>query len=484
MKIVKELCKKGKVKWRRYISSQSLQNYNSLKNVDEDNYNILSTYKNKSYLNLSVCNNVIPKYVHDCLVNNLNKNVTLNLEHLKIIEDRALAAFNLENKYWGCVFNTSSHSECTNSIDEYFLLKLFRNFVNYQSKIMIISFTLLDKETHEENNKEENRTDKNVLNEFYNILYIKNNDKINYMEIKNQYEQFKPDLIYIDETNNPYNFDYEFITTLRNMKSKINNNVNSEKEGVEDKSNTLVMTNISNKASFIIEKFISSPFSQADIVFSYLNENIRANNCYIIFYRKGFKNISTQGKLICYEYEEKLKKTFFQNNVNNIICSLSTSFKCIQNHEFKEYIHQINKNINVLFSYLNKKYFNIHFDQNNNFLNIACSNSLFNIQEYHMFCKKINILFDIININKSIYPQKSFNIGTNYLTALGMEEHDMKYVSEFINQSILLYLYTKQKSTNSNLTFLEYLENSFISSDILALSNDIHSFVSMFPSPS
>ncbi|CXI92796.1 serine hydroxymethyltransferase, putative [Plasmodium berghei] len=484
MKIVKELSKNGKIPWRRFISSQSLQNYNSLKNVDEDNYNILSTYKNKSYLNLSVCNNIIPKYVHDCLVNNLNKNATLNLEHLKIIEDRALAAFNLENKYWGCVFNTSTHTEYTNLMDEYFLLKLFKNFVNYQSKIMIIIFTLLGKEPQEKNNKEESRMDKNILDEFYNILYIKNNDKINYMEIKNQCEQFNPDLIYIDETNNPYNFNYEFITTLRNIKSKINNKVYNEKAGVEDKSNTLVITNISNKASFIIGNFISSPFSQADIVFSYLNENIRANNCYIIFYRKGFKNISTQGKLIYYEYEDNLKKTYFQNNINNIICSLSTSFKCIQNCEFKEYIYQINKNINILFLYLNKKYFNIHFDPNNNFLNIACSNSLFNIQEYHMFCKKLNILFDIININKSTYVQNSFNIGTNYLTALGMEEHDMKYVSEFINQSILLYLHMKQKSTNSNLTFLEYLESSFISSDILALSNDIHSFVSMFPSPS
>ncbi|SCO94011.1 serine hydroxymethyltransferase, putative [Plasmodium malariae] len=446
---------------RRFITLCSQRIQSSLKDVDNETLNLLSHYKSRNSINLSVRNNVIPNYLKEYLISDLNKNLYLDIDHFKMIEESILNSFNLEKKYWGCLFRSSNYSDSNNNeVDDYFLLKLFRSFVNSKNKIMHISFSLSDAEE-----KCEKGTCKNpsIIDDFYNTVYIKNKDQIDYMEIKKQYDDFSPNLIYIDETNNPYSMNYEFINNLKN------------------RNNCIIITNISNKANIISQNLIPSPFNHSDIVFTFLNENMRAYNCYIIMYKKGYKNINEEGKLISYEFGEKLKKTFSQNYVNNTIFSLATSFKFMRNTEFKEYVMQSNKNTSILSTYINKKYFNLHYSKNSNFLNLCSSNSNFNIQEFHTFCKHLQIFFDIIS--PFPYNQKSFNIGSNYLTSLGLLENDMKVVTNFINQSISLYFHLKQNAINSNTQFAEYIKNGYTSSDMLSLSNDIFCFISSFPSP-
>ncbi|CRG94757.1 serine hydroxymethyltransferase, putative [Plasmodium gallinaceum] len=435
---------------KRYISFDSLRNRSSLKDVDDGIFNMLSLYKNNNNINLSVINNIIPLYLKECLINDINKTIQCNKNVSEMIENRALNSFNLEKKYWGFLIN--SYSNCINSHNDYFLLKLYNSLINNRNKIMHISFSLEKK-----NNKNKRNC---LLDTVYNTIKIENENNINYKQIKDIYEIFRPDIIYIDETNNPYNFEYEFIKNLKDI------------------NNSIVIVNISNKANLISQNLIPTPFEYSDIVFSFLNENFRAHNSYIVFYKKGFKYFNNEGKLISYDFEEKLKNIFSENNLNNIVFSLATSFKLMKNTEFKEYANQVQKNASILFKYINKEYFNIHYSGNNSFLNLNPSNYSFNVQEFYTLCTKLNIFFDVLSPTKCI--QKSFNIGTSYLTSLGLLEKDMKIVADFINQSISLYFHMKQKENLSNEKFIEYINNS-TTSEILSLANDVFCFISSFP---
>ncbi|GAW82525.1 serine hydroxymethyltransferase [Plasmodium gonderi] len=461
-KCIREGCKNGNVKLKRYISYYSLQNQGSLKSVDDETFNLLlSNYKNKNCLNLSVSNNMIPKYLQEYFMYDLNKNLYFDRKHLKMIENTALSTFNLEPKYWGGVFSVNTTDDCRSSeIDDYFLLKLFRNFINYKAKIMNISFALSEEGGK---NTESDPNACNIIENFYDIIHVRIKDRIDYEEIRKKYEAFKPQLMHIDETNNPYNFNYEFVNNLRGINKCI------------------VITNMSNKASLISQNLIPSPFNYSDMVYTYYNENMRAHNCYIIFYKKGYKHVDKGGKLIQYEYEKKLKNSFFPNCVNNTIFSLLTSFKLMKNCEFKEYLSQSQENTFALFTHVNKNFFSIRYSKNSNFLNLNCRNCIFNVYEFHELCKELNIFFDILNPNK--YAQTSFNIGTNYLTSIGLLQNDMKTVAEFINRTHYLYFSIKRQIKCSSIEFSQYLKcNNSEFPDMLSLSNDIYCFITSFPS--
>ncbi|GAB68024.1 serine hydroxymethyltransferase, partial [Plasmodium cynomolgi strain B] len=287
-------------------------------------------------------------------------------------------------------------------------------------------------------------------------------EKVDYEEIHKIYDAFNPHLVHVDETNNPHNFNYDFFSSLKDINKCV------------------VITNISNKGSLISQDFIPSPFNHSDVVYTYFNENMRALNCHVIFYKRGYKQVDTEGKLIHYEYEKKLKNHFLPIRVNNTIFSFQTSFRMMKNAEFKEYVIQSKENTRALFSHLNKDFFNIQYAQNSNFLNLNCTISPFNVYEFHAFCKELNIFFDILNPFK--YAQKSFNVGTNYLTSMGLLEGDMKTVAEFLNRTLSLYLCAKRQTNCANNEFVQFLKHTYVKSpNMLSLSNDIFCFISSFP---
>lgn len=178
---------------------------------------------------------------------------------------------------------------------------------------------------------------------------------------------------------------------------------------------------------------------------------------------------------------KKLKYAFDDIYLNNIFFSFFTSFKLMKNEEFKEYVKQIKENTYILYKYINRKYFHIQYSQNNSFFNLNPSSCTFNIQEFYLLCNKLNIYFDILKDKSS--NQKSFNIGTNNLTSLGLLTHDIKNVAEFFNESVVLYFYLKEKSKLTNMSFIQYIEDNSSASDIYSLAVDISSFISSYPSP-
>ncbi|KYN96152.1 putative serine hydroxymethyltransferase [Plasmodium gaboni] len=460
--MLKEFVKNVSAKNHRYISYYSLRNHSRLKDIDDETYNILNSYKNKNDINLSVVNNIMPTYMKEYLSLDLNPNIFVNNKDIEMLEYIALNSFNLEKKYWGCLISTTSLNNNNNkSIDDYFFNKLYGHFLKKECKILRISFCL------EQNI--ENNISSDIMQNIYNVVNIKNINEPNYNEMQKISNDFNPDIIYIDESNNPYNIDYDkFIKGIKNKNNKIHNK-------------PIIITNMNNKASLISQNFINSPFDHSDIVFTYFNENFRAHNSFVIFYKKGYKCVNTDGHIIEYDYEKKLKHTFGDAYLNNIFFSFFTSFKLMKNEEFKEYVKQTKENTYALYKYINRKYFYLQYSQNNNFFNLNPSNCTFNIQEFYLLCNKLNIYFDILKDKSS--NQKSFNIGSNYLTTLGLLTHDIKNVAEFFNESVVLYFYLKEKSKLSNMSFIQYIENNSSASDIFSLAVDISSFISSYPSP-
>ncbi|CAA9989585.1 serine hydroxymethyltransferase, putative [Plasmodium knowlesi strain H] len=439
---------------RRYITCHSLRNQGSLKSVDDEAFNLLTShYKNGNCLNLSVSNNIIPKYLREYFSLDLNKNLSFDVNHLKMIEDMALSLFHLEPKYWGCTFGVNSTVDYPpGEVDHAFIFTLFRSLTNCKGRVMNISFPL----------SQEGEANSPLIENYHDSVNVKIKDKINYEEIHKIYDAFNPDLVYVDETNNPYNFNYDFFSNLKDINKCV------------------VITNMSNKGSLISQNLIPSPFNHSDVVYTYFNENMRAHNCHVIFYKRGYKQVDTKGKLIHYEYEKKLKNYFLPIRVNNTILSFLTSFRMMKNAEFKEYVIQSKENTRALLSHLNKDFFNIQYAQNSNFLNLNCTISPFNVYEFHQFCKELNIFFDILNPFK--YTQKSFNVGTNYLTSMGLLESDMKTVAEFLNRTLSLYLSAKRLTNCANDQFVQFLKHSYVTSpNMLSLSNDIFCFISSFP---
>ncbi|KJP88420.1 hypothetical protein AK88_01872 [Plasmodium fragile] len=442
------------IEGKRYITCHSLRNQGSLKSVDDEAFNLLAShYKNGNCLNLSVSNNIMPKYLREYFSLDLNKNLSFDVNHLKMIEDRALSLFHLEPKYWGCTFGLNSTADYPpGELDDPFLITLFQSLTNYKSRVMNINFAL----------SEEREKSNPLIENYYDCMNVKINDKIDYEEIRKIYDAFNPHLVYVDETNNPHNFNYDFFRTLKDINKCV------------------VVTNISNKGSLISQDFIPSPFNHSDVVYTYFNENMRAHNCNVIFYKRGLKQVDTKGKLIHYEYEKKLKNHFLPIRVNNTIFSFLTSFRMMKNCEFKEYVIQSRENTRALLSHLNKDLFNIQYAQNSNFLNLNCTNYHCNVYEFHEFCKELNIFFDILNPFK--YTQKSFNVGTNFLTSMGLLENDMKTVAELLNRTLSLYVCAKRQNNCASNEFVQFLKHTFVKSpNMLSLSNDIFCFISSFP---
>ncbi|KMZ91643.1 serine hydroxymethyltransferase [Plasmodium vivax Mauritania I] len=442
------------VEGRRCITYQSLRNQGSLKSVDDEAFNLLSShYKNGNCLNLSVSNNIIPKYVRDYFSLDLNKSLSFDVSHLKLIEDMALSLFHLEPKYWGCTFGVNSTGDYPPGEEDIpFLFTLFRSLINCKGRIMNISFALA----------EEGEANNPLIENHYDCVNVKLKDKVDYDEIHKIYDAFNPHLVHVEETNNPHNFNYDFFSSLKDINKCV------------------VVANISNKGSLISQDFIPSPFNHSDVVYTYFNENMRAHNCHVIFYKRGYKQVDKEGKLIHYEYEKKLKNQFLPIRVNNTIFSFLTSFKMMKNAEFKEYVIQSKENTRALLSHLNKNFFNIQYAQNGNFLNLNCTVPPFNVYEFHEFCKQLNIFFDILNPFK--YTQKSFNVGANYLTSMGLLEGDMKTVAEFLNRALSLYLSAKRQTNCAGNEFVQFLKRTCVTSpSMLSLSNDIFCFISSFP---
>lgn len=458
--MLKEFVKNVNVRNHRYISFYSLRNQSRLNDIDDETYNMLKSYKNKNDINLSLVHNIMPTYMKEYLSIDLNRNIFVNNKNIENLEYIALNSFNLQKKYWGCLISNVSLNN-NKSIDDYFFIKLYGHFLKKECKILRINYCL------EQNI--ENNVSNDIMQNLYNIINIKNRNEPNYDEIQKISNDFNPDIIYFDESNNPYNIDYDrFIKGLKNKNNKIHNK-------------PIIITNMNNKANLISQNLINSPFTHSDIVFTYFNENFRAHNSFVIFYKKGYKCVNTDGHIIEYDYEKKLKYAFDDIYLNNIFFSFFTSFKLMKNEEFKEYVKQIKENTYILYKYINRKYFHIQYSQNNSFFNLNPSSCTFNIQEFYLLCNKLNIYFDILKDKSS--NQKSFNIGTNNLTSLGLLTHDIKNVAEFFNESVVLYFYLKEKSKLTNMSFIQYIEDNSSASDIYSLAIDISSFISSYPSP-
>ncbi len=237
-------------------------------------------------------------------------------------------------------------------------------------------------------------------------------EKIDYQEIENLAEKYKPKMIISGASAYPREIDFKKIGKI------------AKKIGA------CHLTDISHIAGLILAGLHQSPFNSADIVMTTIHKTLRGPRGAVIFSRK--------------ELSEAIDKAVFPGMQggphNNTIAAIALAFYLASKKEFKNYQKQIIKNAKVLAESLKKRGFNLLSGGTDNHLLVI---NLKNIgldgfsaekmlENAGIIANRNSLFFD-----KSPYRPSGLRIGTPAITSLGMEEKEMKKISDWIYRILI-----------------------------------------------
>jgi len=237
-------------------------------------------------------------------------------------------------------------------------------------------------------------------------------EKIDYQEIENLAEKYKPKIIISGASAYPREIDFKKIGKI------------AKKIGAYH------LTDISHIAGLILAGLHQSPFNSADIVMTTIHKTLRGPRGAVIFSRK--------------ELSEAIDKAVFPGMQggphNNTIAAIALAFYLASKKEFKNYQKQIIKNAKILAESLKKRGFNLLSGGTDNHLLVI---NLKNIgldgfsaekmlENAGIIANRNSLFFD-----KSPYRPSGLRIGTPAITSLGMEEKEMKKISDWIYRILI-----------------------------------------------
>ncbi|KAL5508867.1 hypothetical protein EMCRGX_G004127 [Ephydatia muelleri] len=270
---------------------------------------------------------------------------------------------------------------------------------------------------------------------------------------------------------------------------------------IADENGAYLMADIAHISGLIAAEVIPSPFEFCDVVTTTTHKTLRGPRGAVIYYRKGFKSVTPQGKEVTYDLEKKINGAIFPGLQGgphmNAIAGIAVAMKQATTPEFKEYQRQVALNAKTLAKSLIEKGNTIITGGTDTHL------CLLDLRPRGTDGAHVERVLELaaITANKNTCPgdhsavfPAGVRLGTPALTSRGMKEADIEQVAAFIEEGVAITL-AAQKGCETMVTsaatpsaglkiFKEFLlSDESTKRSIEELKVKVEAFAEKFPMP-
>lgn len=431
----------------------------TLKESDPEIYSLIEQEKQRqrSGIELIASENFTSKAVLDCLGSILTNKYSEGLpgkryyggnEVIDRIEnlciERALKAYNLDPKKWGCNVQLYSGSVAN--------LAVYLGLLKPHDRIMGLDLPSGGHLTHGFMTAKKRVSGTSVYYE--SIPYKVGLDGlIDYDGMEIVADAVKPRLIICGASAYSRDFDYERFRK------------------VADKHGAYLMADIAHISGFVASGEMKSPFEYCDVVTTTTHKSLRGPRAGIIFFKK--------------ELEQQINEAVFPGLQGgpheNQIAAIATQLHEVQTPEFKEYIYQVRANARALAGALEGYNFQIITGGTDNHL------LLIDLRNKGLTGGKAEKILEYvgISVNKNAIPgdlsalnPSGIRIGTLAVTTRGLKENDMEYIANIICRVINIAVNIQSDNNSKTISdFVKCFDNNKI---LYNIKEEINKFMNGF----
>lgn len=260
---------------------------------------------------------------------------------------------------------------------------------------------------------------------------------------------------------------------------------------IANENNAYLFSDMAHVSGLVAAGLIPSPFEYSDVVSTTTHKTLRGPRAGVIFYRKGVRSVSKDGKKVMYDIENRINQAVFPGLQggphNHAIAAIATTMKQVKSPEFLQYQKQIIENAKRLCSGLQNLGYKVSTGGTDVHMllvdlrpfGLTGSKAEKVLEEISIACNKNTVPGD-----KSALNPGGIRLGTPALTTRGLKEEDIDKVVDFIHRGLLLSKEITKISGPKLVDFKEALDNNDdIKAKVAALRKEVETFSKKFPLP-
>jgi len=262
---------------------------------------------------------------------------------------------------------------------------------------------------------------------------------------------------------------------------------------IADSVGAWLVVDMAHISGLISAEVIPSPFEYADVVTTTTHKSLRGPRGAMIFFRRGIKGHTKDGKEIPYDLESRINFSVFPGHQggphNHTITALAVALKQADTPAFREYQRQVVKNAKALEAEFKKLGYRLVSDGTDSHMVLVSLK-----KEKGIDGARVEFVSELINIamNKNSIPGDSsalvpggVRIGAPAMTTRGLGEEDFVKIANYIDQCVN-YAKTLQSSLPKEANRLKDFKAAAAEDkdgQLKALREEIIAWASSFPLP-
>ncbi|XP_011643016.1 serine hydroxymethyltransferase, cytosolic isoform X1 [Pogonomyrmex barbatus] len=382
-----------------------------------------------------------------------------------LAQKRALEAFNLDPKKWGCNVQPYSGSPANFAV--------YTGLMEPHGRIMGLDLPDGGHLTHGFFTVNKKISATSIF--FESMPYKVNFETglIDYDELAKQARLFKPKVIIAGVSCYSRCLDYKRFREIA------------------DENNAYLFSDMAHISGLVAAGIIPSPFEFSDVVSTTTHKTLRGPRAGVIFYRKGIRSVTKDGTNIMYDIENKINQAVFPGLQggphNHAIAAIATTMKQVKTQEFLDYQKQIVANAKKLCAGLQERGYKISTNGTDVHMllvdlrsaRITGSKAEKILEEISIACNKNTVPGD-----KSALNPSGIRLGTPALTTRGLVEKDIDKVVDFIDRGLKLSKEVSDISGPKLVDFKKVLStDENIKMKIADLRKEVETFSKQFSIP-